>query len=166
MNYQIGDQVVHWLYGMGKITGIEEKSLSGQTCSYYVVAIDRLTVWVPVLETGQSCLRYPTPSSDFKLLLNRLLGPGAQLPTHQYERQTELARRMQRRTLGEVCQIICDLNSLARRQKLNRNDTVVFKRAKEFLLAEWKLSLGATYSEAQHELDVLLTEQPTPSPAA
>jgi RNA polymerase-interacting CarD/CdnL/TRCF family regulator len=165
MNYQIGDQVVHWLYGLGKVTSIDEMSLAGQTRLYYVVVIDQLTIWVPVVETGQSCLRIPTTSSDFKLLLNLFDGPGTQLPDHQHERQKELAQRMQRKTLGDICHIICDLNSRSRVQKLTRNDYSVLKRAKELLLIEWEVSLGTPHASALRELDVLLKENPAPIPA-
>jgi RNA polymerase-interacting CarD/CdnL/TRCF family regulator len=164
MKYHIGDQVVHWLYGLGKVTGMDEKSLAGQTRLYYVVEIDQLTIWVPVVEAGQSCLRPPTPSAEFKLLLGLLNIPGEQLHDHQFERRKELAQRMQRRTLMDVCHIICDLNSRSRVQKLNRNDFAVLKRAKEFLLVEWELSLGTSRTIAQHDLDLLLRDNPTTSP--
>ncbi len=164
MNYHIGDQVVHWLYGLGKITSIDEMRLEGKTRLYYVVEIDRLTIWVPVVETGQSCLRSPTPSSEFKILLGLLSSPGEQLHDHQFERRNELAQRMQRRTLRDICHIICDLNSRSRVQKLNRNDFSVLKRAKEFLLVEWELSLGIPRTSAMRELDMLLRNNPTTSP--
>ena len=164
MNYQVGDQVVHWLYGLGKITSIDEKSLAGQTRLYYVVEIDQLTIWVPVVETGQSCLRPPTPSSEFKLLLSLLSSPGEKLLDHQIERRNELAQRMQRRTLRDICHVICDLNSRSQVQKLNRNDIAVLKRAKEFLLVEWELSLGTSHTSAQRELDMLLRDNPPTSP--
>jgi CarD family transcriptional regulator len=164
MSYHIGDPVVHWLYGLGKITGMDEKSLAGQTRLYYVVEIEQLTIWVPVVEKGQSCLRSPTPSSDFKILLSVLSSPGEQLQDHQFERQKELAQRMQRRTLMDVCHIICDLNSRSRVQKLSRNDAAVLKRAKEFLLVEWELSLGTPRASAQRELDTLLRNNPFTPP--
>jgi RNA polymerase-interacting CarD/CdnL/TRCF family regulator len=165
MKYHIGDQVVHWQYGLGKITSLDEKSLAGQTRLYYVVEIDQLTIWVPVVETGQSCLRVPTKSSEFRTLIRILDSPGDQLVENQFERQKELAQRMQRRTLTDVCHVICDLNSLSRVQKLNRNDSATLNRAKEFLLVEWEHSLGTTHANAQRELDTLLRDNPKISPA-
>ena len=39
MNYQIGDQIVHWTYGPGTIVGIDEKVLANKASRYYVVEV-------------------------------------------------------------------------------------------------------------------------------
>ena len=159
MNYQIGDQVVHWTYGPGRIIGIDEKVLANKACVYYVVEIGRTTLWVPVGETGEKSIRPPTSRAEFDRLLNLLRGPGEQLPDQQYERQNALAERMQKRTLSDICYIIRDLVTRAHTQRLNRNDSETLKRAEEFLLSEWELSLGTPREVAEHELESLLKER-------
>ena len=32
--YEVGDTVVHWTYGSGKIVGIDDKGLPGEPCFY------------------------------------------------------------------------------------------------------------------------------------
>lgn len=32
--YEVGDTVVHWTYGRGKIVGIDDKGLPGEPCFY------------------------------------------------------------------------------------------------------------------------------------
>ncbi len=159
MNYHIGDQVVHWNYGPGRIIGIDEKVLENKARVYYVVEIGRTTLWVPVGEKGEKSIRPPTSRSEFKQLLNLLRGPGEQLPEQQYERQNQLAERMQKRTLSDVCFIIRDLVTRSRTQRLNRNDSETLKRAEEFLLSEWELSMGTPREAAEHELESLLKER-------
>ncbi len=158
MKYQIGDQVVHWMYGLGKVIGLDEKRLGGQTHLYYVMSVGELTIWVPVEEQGESCLRPPTPSSEFKSLFGMLSKPGEPLLDRQTERKMELAKRLKNWTMLDICQIICDLNTRSSLHKLNLNDITVFKRAREFLLAEWVLSLGTSRENAERELDFLLSK--------
>jgi RNA polymerase-interacting CarD/CdnL/TRCF family regulator len=158
MKYQIGDQAVHWMYGLGKITGLDEKSLAGKTCLYYVMAIGQLTVYVPVEEASESCLRPPTPSSEFASLFRVLSNPGGQLLERHNERRVELAQRLKRRTMRDTCQIISDLNTRSQLHKLNLNDKEVFKRAKELLLTEWGFSLGILRANAEQELALLLVK--------
>jgi RNA polymerase-interacting CarD/CdnL/TRCF family regulator len=156
MNYQIDDQVVHWSHGPGKIIGIDEKRLSGRTRLYYVVEAGRATIWVPVDEAGEKSLRLPSTLLEFKELLNLLTGPGEELPDHQFQRRSELSERMQKRSLNDICFVIRDLIFRSTSQKLNRNDVDVLKRAKEFLLSEWELSLGIPRARAQLELQSYL----------
>jgi RNA polymerase-interacting CarD/CdnL/TRCF family regulator len=157
MKYQIGDQAVHWMYGLGKITGLVEKSLAGKPCLYYVMAIGLLTtVYVPVEEAGESCLRPPTPSSEFTSLFRVLSNPGEQLLERHNERRVELAQRLKRRTMRDTCQIISDLNTRSQLHKLNLNDKDVLKRAKDLLLTEWGFSLGTLRVNAEQELELLL----------
>lgn len=156
MNYHIGDQVVHWNYGPGTIIGIDEKVLANKARKYYVVEVERMTVWVPVGEAGEKSIRPPTPSAEFKKLLKLLRGPCKQLPDQQSLRQNELSERMKKRTLADVCCIIRDLVARSRTQKLNRNDAETLRRAEEFLLNEWELALRMPRETAQQEMDSLL----------
>jgi RNA polymerase-interacting CarD/CdnL/TRCF family regulator len=158
MNYQIGDQVVHWNYGPGTIIGIDEKVLGNKASKYYVVEVERMTLWVPVGEAGEKSIRPPTSSAEFKKLLKLLHGPCKQLPDQQSQRQNELSERMKKRTLAEICCIIRDLVARSRKQRLNRNDAETLRRAEEFLLNEWELALRMPRETAQQEMNSLLQE--------
>jgi RNA polymerase-interacting CarD/CdnL/TRCF family regulator len=63
--YKIGDTVVHWIYGSGKIVAVVNNGLPGETCFYYVIEGDKQTLWVPVEENDRSSLHLPTSRSDF-----------------------------------------------------------------------------------------------------
>lgn len=156
MLYQVGDRVVHWNYGPGIITGMDEKVLAGSNRLYYVVEVNRSTLWVPADEAGEKSLRPPTPASAFKDLLLILDSPADELSENQYQRQTQLVQRMQNRTLEDICCILRDLTARAQQQKLNRSDLEFMRRAQEFLLDEWELSLGTPRESARKELESLL----------
>jgi RNA polymerase-interacting CarD/CdnL/TRCF family regulator len=156
MDYKIGDTVVHWTHGLGKVIAIEELSLGETIQAYYVVDINPLKLWVPVGEANQGSMRFPVKSGDFKQMIHILRTPGAQLTRNAYKRKAELRERIQKRTLADLCHLIRDLAALSRQRSLNENDAAVLFRAEEFLLDEWVFSLGAERSNAQNELDFIL----------
>jgi len=157
MKFKLHDQVVHWNYGLGEIVGIEETSLSGEICQYYVLAADRLTLWVPVNERGENSMRLPASPQEFSEYLQLLQGQAKTLPVQQYIRQNELSERMKYQSLAEVVCIVRDLVHYARTHKLNYKDQEILKRAKSLLIDEWQLSLKGTREHAEIELSRLLS---------
>jgi RNA polymerase-interacting CarD/CdnL/TRCF family regulator len=155
-SFQVGDQVIHWVYGLGEITQLDEKVLSGQTGKYYVVQFHDLTLWVPLSETGEYRLRLPTPAQDFQQLFLLLAGPGESLSADRYMRKTQLTDLLEDGTLESVCRVIRDLMYYRRTNKLNENDNSILKRARNFLLNEWSAALSVTVRQAELELRNLL----------
>lgn len=159
MLYQKGDRIIHWAYGPGQIMGLDEKKLDGETQQYYVVEFNQnLTLWVPVNRGDEHSLRLPTPQNEFKHLFSILRGPAEILPEDRYMRQTELNERLRQGTTEAVCRVIRDITSRGREHKLNDNDVNVLRRAREFLLNEWMLSLNIPLNEAEVHLNSLLDE--------
>ena len=72
MGFKIGDPVMHWTYGFGRIVKLEERALSGKATLYYAVKSRDLTVWVPADDNLDSRLRPPTSAAGFKELFEIL----------------------------------------------------------------------------------------------
>ena len=164
MTFQVGDKVVHWVYGLGEIVDLDEKQLSGQTNQYYVVQVNDLTLWVPSDEQGSRCMRPPTPPGEFKKLFLILSSPGEPLSKDRLERKTQLAQRMKSGSLESICLVIRDLSFHRRVQKLSDSDAAILERAQSFLLNEWNLSLRVPISQAREELGQLLGSGTAHSP--
>lgn len=66
MQFKIGDQVVHPVYGTGQIVSVQEKQFSGKLVGlYYEVTLPKLiTLWVPVETQKASRLRLATATSE------------------------------------------------------------------------------------------------------
>ena len=156
MSFQVGDQVIHWVYGLGKIIQLDEKVLSGHTGKYYVVQMRDLTLWVPLNETGGHCLRFPTPARDFQKLFRILASPGEPLSPDRFMRKTQLTELLKDRTLESICRVIRDLVYYKRTKKVNENDNSILAHARNFLLNEWSVALSVTVQQAEGELRNLL----------
>lgn len=155
-SFQVGDEVIHWVYGLGEIIRIEEKVLFGVTDQYYVVQTSDLTLWVPLNETGERYLRLPTPESDFQNLFRLLASPGEPLSKERFVRKTQLTALLKGRTLELTCRVVRDLVCHKRANRLNENDNTILKRARNFLLNEWSATLSVPIYQAESELRSLL----------
>ncbi|HJZ04733.1 MAG TPA: CarD family transcriptional regulator [Patescibacteria group bacterium] len=156
MSFQVGDQVIHWVYGLGEIIQLDEKVLSGHTGKYYVVQMRDLTLWVPLNETGGHCLRFPTPARDFQKLFRILASPGEPLSPDRFMRKTQLTELLKDRTLESICRVIRDLVYYKRTKKVNENDNSILAHARNFLLNEWSVALSVPVQQAESELRNLL----------
>ena len=158
MNFQVGDQVVHWNYGLGEIIQIVEKRLNGRTSQYYVVKIRDLTVFVPVSAAVDDRLRFPTPSGDFEDLFSILSSPPQPLSDDRLIRKTQISDQLKDGKLDSVCRILRDLTFYCRTKKMNDHDKAVLERAQNFLLSEWALVFSVSVTQASKQLDHLLDE--------
>jgi CarD family transcriptional regulator len=159
MNYQVGDQVVHWVYGLGEIIQLDEKELLGQIKHYYVVQIRDLTLWVPVNDDGDSSLRYPTPPDDYEEVFEILSSPPQALSDDRLARKTQLSDQLKDGKLTSVCRAVRDLTYQRRSKKLNENDSAILERAQNLLLNEWAVSFSITIPQARQNLNHLLGEE-------
>lgn len=156
MIYKVGDTIVHWAHGVGKVVAIDQKDIAGAAQQYYVVEVAQFKLWVPVDDANEGSIRLPMDSDQFVKLFDVLRIPGGALPDNQYLRKMELSKRMQKRTLVEVCRVLRDLKDRSRKHTLNQNDSALFMRAEEYLLSEWVIAMGVERSIAHQELDALL----------
>jgi CarD family transcriptional regulator len=159
MAFQVGDQVIHWVYGLGEVVQLDEKELFGQTNQYYVVQTSDLTLWVPVDESSEGRLRFPTPAKDFHKIFDILASPGEALSADRYERKTQLTERLKDGTLESVCRVVRDLTCHKRIKKMNDHDSAVLERARCFLVNEWSVALSVPAEQAERELAELLGEE-------
>jgi len=156
MKYHVGDQVIHWTYGLGEIIQLEEKAISGVKALYYVVRIRDMMLWVRADDNLEGSLRRPTPGSEFKRLFDILRSPCTALSNDRLERKLYLQEQMRDGRLEGICRVVRDLTSYRRMKKLNDNDNTILERARNFLITEWKLSLSVTSAQAESELAQML----------
>jgi RNA polymerase-interacting CarD/CdnL/TRCF family regulator len=156
MHFEVGEQVVHRVYGLGEIIELDEKTLLGHTAQYYVVRTGNLTLWVQVSDADGCSLRLPTPIGDFEKLSAILSGPAQPLSANRMERMTHLADQLKDGKLASFCRVIRDLTFHRQSKKMNENDKAVLERALSFLLDEWALSNSISIAQARNTLDHLL----------
>jgi RNA polymerase-interacting CarD/CdnL/TRCF family regulator len=159
--YKVGDTVVHWLFGSGKIVAIDNSGLPGQQpCFHYVIEGSKQTLWVPVEEGDSSSLHLPTSRPGFNLLVNVLRSQGEKMSNNPYRRRDQLEERMQKASPKDLCLVIRDLTYRSHWEKLSSSDIRALNHAQSLLLDEWERSLGTPREKARREMEGILKETP------
>jgi CarD family transcriptional regulator len=162
MNFQAGDTVMHWTYGLGRILGMEERDLSGSKNLYYAVQVQDLTIWVPSDAELQHRLRAPSSRAGFEELFAILSSPGEPLPDDRHERRTRLMEYLGESSTQSLCRIISGLHAYQKVRPLNDSDKSILKQSRTALLGEWGYVLSITPAQAEYELSHLLAAEPLP----
>jgi RNA polymerase-interacting CarD/CdnL/TRCF family regulator len=111
---------------------------------------------VPVDQTENRSLRFPTPKKDFDKLLQILASPGKPLSSDRNERRLQLIEHLKDHELASICRVIRDLTLHKRLKKMNDNDNSTLERSRDFLINEWSLALSIPIKQAENELRKLL----------
>jgi RNA polymerase-interacting CarD/CdnL/TRCF family regulator len=159
MNFQKGDTVMHWTYGIGQIIDLEERAIAGSKLLYYAVNVQNMTVWVPADGKVAGRLRTPTSKLRFKRLVSILSGSSEPLPEDRLERRTRLQERVKDGSVASLCQVIRDLSAHKKEFKMNENDTIVLKQSLNTLLGEWEFVLSVPHAQANLDLHRLLASR-------
>lgn len=157
MNFQAGDAVMHWAYGLGTIIRLEKREVLGQAAMYYAVKVGDMMVWVPADDKLKRRLRLPTSRARFRKLVADLTAPGKPLPMDRHERKLKLSETLQDGRAESLVDVIRALASFARIHPLNDNDQAFLKRARTMLAGEWGYALSITPAEAESKMQHLLT---------
>jgi RNA polymerase-interacting CarD/CdnL/TRCF family regulator len=156
MIFHIGDKVIHWIYGLGEVVHIEEKTIGGQLTNCYVVQTSDLMIWVPINDLQQRSLRVPTPPDEFERLFTILTSPNEKLLEDRALRKDQLMEKMKDGQLASICRVVRDLTHFQRSTKLNDQEKSILERAIKSLLTEWTYSLGVPLSQAHQSMMNLL----------
>lgn len=156
MSFYPGEKVIHWTYGLGEITRIEEKTLSGKSTDCYVFQTSDLMIWIPVDGQAQSSLRRPTTPVEFQQLFTILSSPQEKLLEDRVQRKDQLMTRMKDGQLSSICEVVRDLTHYQRSNKMTDQEKSILERAINSLLTEWTYSLGIPLTQAHQTLTSLL----------
>ncbi len=160
MGFQIGDKVIHWVYGLGEIIQMDVKNIHEHPTPCFVVRIRDLSIWVTADDKGASNLRRPTPPGNFDEIFAVFHSPAEPLPNDRFERKKQLGERMRGGNLVSISTVVRDLTYHRGVVNLNYDDKSTLQRAKSFLLDEWSCSLSVPMAEANTELVHLLAPEP------
>lgn len=165
MQFKVGDLVVHLIYGVGRITEIEEKRFSEkETCLYYKITLPRRTVWIPVKSEETNGLRLATVKSDLDQYRNLLKSPPIPLEKNHHRRHLELVSRLKQGSFRDVCEVVRDLTAWGRRKPLGQTDTATLQKTRQSLYHEWAAAAGISTTEAIKEVDsLLMAARPVPA---
>jgi RNA polymerase-interacting CarD/CdnL/TRCF family regulator len=167
MQFQIGDQVVHPVHGVGTVTTFSTQWFVGAVARpYYQVTHLRATAWVPVDEKGQTVLRRIASKNYLKGCRKLLKSAPVPLSKNRQLRLHTIAHQLEVRSLASLCRIVRDLRAESRQKPLGSIEGGLLHKALQAVCDEWAASEGITSQHALAEIEALLQETVPNQPTA
>lgn len=159
MQFKIGDDVVHPVYGVGHIVRIEKKKFSEKGVrQYYQVKLSTSTLWIPVDQTHvTSGLRLVTARQELEQY--RTLLQSTPVPLDNDKPQLwhiELTSRLKQGTFPAMCEVVRDLTALDGEKPLGATNKAILRKTQEKLCLEWATAADISVAEAAKEIETLL----------
>ena len=157
MQFQIGEQVVHPVYGVGTVKARTRQRFGGETLrQYYEVATGGPVVWVPIDEHGSTVLRGIASKSSLGECRRLLTSHPMLLDRDRKRRQFEIADRLKGGLLPAKCEMVRDLRAQSQVKPLGITDDTLLRKTFKAVCDEWAASEGVTAHSALQEIELLL----------
>ncbi len=159
MSFKAGDFIVHPAYGVGNIVRLEEKRLAeDQLRWYYVVVVDKSTLWVPVDDNNGAGLRAVTPKKDLDRYRAILKSRPEALERDHNKRRLLINERVKQGSFQGLCEAVRDLSAQSWKRPLSGADLTLLQRLDQSLCREWAASANVPLPVAAAEVQALLQE--------
>ncbi len=159
MQFKIGDNVVHPVYGVGHIVQIEARKFSEKgERQYYKVTLSRSTLWIPVDKAQAAIgLRLVTAKQDLEQYRTLLQSQPVPFNTHKPQLwHLELTTRLKQGAFPTMCEVVRDLTVLDWRKPLGATNKAILRKTQEKLCQEWATAADISLAEAAREIETLL----------
>ena len=147
--FQIGDNIVYPMHGVGIIKAIEEKEISGEKQQYYVIKmlIGNMQVMIPTGKILSSSIRPVTDIMALKHIIHIFQHGESDrlLPWKQrYKVNTD---KIKTGEIQEGAEVVRDLMRMKKEKALNTSEKKMLDNAHEFLISELGLIEGITENQ-------------------
>lgn len=157
MNFHRGDRVVHPKFGVGLISSIEKRQISGdQPRLFYRVEFDKTSVWVPAPAPITGRLRPITPKDELARYTILLKSPPVLIDGDFRLRQSDLEKRMQLGTFQSLCELVRDLSARHLQKPLSSYERGLLRQTRAALVEEWAMVSGEACEDVSGEIEGFL----------
>jgi CarD family transcriptional regulator len=157
MQFKIGDDAVHPSYGVGQIVRLEERQLAeAELRLYYVLAIGKHTVFVPIDADGSSGLRAVISQKELEQCRAVLKSRPAGFERDRNKRRLEIHERLIPGSFRRMCEAVRDLTALGWYRRIGEGDAAILQKVRDNVWREWAVAAHVSLSDAIQEVDALL----------
>ena len=156
--YSVGQWIVHANYGVGKITGTENKTLDGREYKFLIVEALNCKYWLPANKTDVDHVRPLSSRTNFDSAIAVIKKKPNQLAKDYKARAKQIAERLSNCSLMEQARLIRDLSGRRLVKKSNVSDDDVFYRIQKRFIDEWVVATDIDRSEAEQLLEKALQQ--------
>ena len=157
--FKIGDKAVYPAHGVGVVSAIENRNISGTQQTYYILKIfDKdMTIMVPQQNAHSVGLRSVIKEDEvteiYKILKKR---PSPSNPQSWNRRHREYMEKIKTGSLFEIAEVLRDLYLLKLAKDLSFGERKVFDTAKDLLVKELSIAREEGEDTVEAELKKLM----------
>ena len=156
--YQIGDKVVHPMYGAGVVESIVQKTVDSVVRDYYILQLPNrsMVVMVPTENCEEIGVRPVVDQEQADQVLAAIPNIQVEMTANWNHRYRENMERMKSGDLIEVARVSKGLTIRDQKRGLSTGERKMLHSAKQILLSELVLSKSVSYESAEEELNTAL----------
>ncbi len=136
---KVGDKAVYPAHGVGEVTGIEDREISGQRQRFYVLRLleNGMRILIPTDSLAQAGLRQVMGRREIQRVFRILRGRDAARGGATWNRRyREYSDKMRTGSVFEIAEVLRDLYRLKREKDLSFCELRLFDTARGLLIRE------------------------------
>jgi RNA polymerase-interacting CarD/CdnL/TRCF family regulator len=140
LRFEIGDLIVHYFYGVGKVVDIVEKGLDGNEKTFFKVSTKDIDYWIPVDEADVDHIEPIRSPKEFMDALNIISQPPVPIAKHHKTRKKRINDRWKNGTLKARAELLRDLHGRLKLIKLSFSEKEMLEKVRRFYINEWTIT--------------------------
>ena len=155
--FKVGDVVVYPAHGVSEVETIENREISGNSISFFILKVldTQMTVMVPVTNVENVGIRQLIDDTGIAEVLDILRQRSVPIDNQTWNRRyREYMEKIKSGSAFEIAEVLRDLNILKRGKELSFGERKMYDTAKNLLVSEISTSQKAD----KKEIEILLME--------
>jgi CarD family transcriptional regulator len=160
VGFKVGDKAVYPAHGVGEVTGVETREISGLEHDFYILRIleSGMKVMVPTDNANSVGLRSIIPKADVKKVFAVLKRKKITVAKQTWNRRhREYMEKLKTGSVYEIAEVLRELSLLRFKKDLSYSERKVLETARSLLVQELALARRTKESRIESELDAIFT---------
>ena len=135
--FKIGDWIVHYFHGVGKVKDIVKKGLDGNKKTFYKVTTSDIDYLIPIDDEDADHIEPIRSKQDFEDALYVLAKSPEPISEHHKSRKKLIHDRWLEGDLISRAELLRDLNGRQKLEKLSFSEKEVLAKIENYFINEW-----------------------------
>ena len=153
-----GSWVVHAHHGLGQVTGVDIKEISGVKNKFYVVKTDQITYWLPVDDQDNQRIRPIASVKSFQSALELISSEPSKLDDNFRRRLIYIKDQISEGSLQGKAQLIRDIHARDLQKDIHINEKKILENLISQFLREWVEATGIEAKSARQQMHEALSK--------
>jgi RNA polymerase-interacting CarD/CdnL/TRCF family regulator len=135
--FEIGDHIVHYYYGVGKVVDIVEKGITTDKSTFYKVLTKDIVYWIPIDNEDVDHIEPIRPKQAFEKALKVLSQAPEPIANHHKTRKKRIHERWLIGTLPSRAKLLRDLHGRLKTERLSFSEKEMMEKVRRHYINEW-----------------------------